>query len=222
MTALNWVHLNDEWVAIASDSQVSEAEGEERGRARSYCTKVFPLPHLNSVVCGTGNIELILAWLVTIETTMIAQDIGTLVRVAAEQLPKLAVNHKGETTIYHFGFGPDGTLYAFAHRSTDNFRPERLPKGFGIKPPSDELCAAFPNMVAESGLAAAFVELTHRQRELDRTGDPEKRVGVGGEVHLFTMAKNNQSLWTCHRFEDFDTEYERVLQWADTESSTKE
>ena len=77
-------------------------------------------------------------------------------------------------------------------------------------------------MVAESGLAAAFVELTHRQRELDRTGEPEKRVGVGGEVHLFTMAKNNQSLWTCHRFEDFDTEYERVLQWADTESSTKE
>jgi len=165
MSAFNFIYV-DEFVAIAMDSQASRDDGDRQDRPFGYFTKVFALPHLNAVLCGTGNQGLVLDWFVKVETQIIARDVVFLDQIAPTLLPEIAAqNPPGDTTIYHFGFDRAGTLGGYAYRSPKNFASEPLAKGFGIKPPSPDLVAWFPAAAVQQGIPAAFVELIRRQRE---------------------------------------------------------
>ncbi|MDE4099100.1 hypothetical protein, partial [Phaeobacter gallaeciensis] len=55
MTALNW-ELSDESVMIFSDTLMLSGETH---RPLSFTTKVFPLPHLDLCIAGTGVQQLV-------------------------------------------------------------------------------------------------------------------------------------------------------------------
>ncbi len=54
MTAFNYI-LSPGQVLIATDSLASHPESK---RPFNFVTKVFPLPHLAGVMCGTGGLQL--------------------------------------------------------------------------------------------------------------------------------------------------------------------
>ena len=58
MTSLVF-YLRPEIVFIAMDTLVSTVD---KNKLHHFCSKIFPLPHLGSVMCGTGNMELAVEW----------------------------------------------------------------------------------------------------------------------------------------------------------------
>jgi len=219
MTAINWFHLeNNTMIALATDTKVVLGDRDTAGRIRNFHQKIFPLPHLHSVMCGTGSDKLVLGWYSFIQSQIIGRNIGILIEAAQRFLPELqeaagaAVAAIG-TTIYHIGFDESGVLRGYAHRSDNGFAPEEIPPSFIMKPGMLELQQMFIDVALQGGLVAAFVELIKRQRAT-KADDPAERQGIGGEVHFFAMSYRTQSLWNCYRFDDYDEEYAQILQWA--------
>src|SRR5690349_12489521 len=85
MTALNFA-LHDDCVLITTDSLGS---GDDHV-PRSFHTKVFPLPHVNGVICGTGALPLVLDWFVFVQLQLVAREVRFLSECAAAKLPEMA------------------------------------------------------------------------------------------------------------------------------------
>ena len=110
-----------------------------------YVSKIFPLPHLRGVLCGTGSLNTVMDWHAYIQGQVIGNTMDIANKIAPSQLKsihsKYDLNGTNEATIYHFGFNPreeGGRIRGFAFRSTKNFLPEKLNDGIGIKPNDDE------------------------------------------------------------------------------------
>lgn len=178
---------------------------------RKYMSKVLPLPHLNTVVCGTGDISLILNWHNYIQAHCTASDINALNRVAKSKLPELldayGFNVPATATLYQFGLDPRRKEFkGFAYRSEHQFRSERLKEGWGIKPYGDQIIAEINagSIPMNGQLSNSIAAIISRQREIDQQPGNERPVGIGGEVHILEATINYQAMWTCHRFDDYE------------------
>lgn len=113
MTAINFM-FNAETVVVAMDTLSISAEDRTPYK---FISKIFPLPHLQSVMCGTGNLDLILEWYTTIQKNVISYDIDYFSDLTSDTLKKLKAKYPSEatTTIYQFGYShekkPLGVLY---------------------------------------------------------------------------------------------------------------
>ena len=219
MTALNW-WLDENIVLISADSLALDTDGQPY----SFCTKLFPVPHLQGVVCGTGLMPLILDWFVFLESQVIAQNMAYVDTIATAELSRLAApyqgRYEGTSTIYHFGLNPHtAQMEGYAYRSAEDFRSERLQAGLGMKPPNEKLPKTWAETAATAGIIAAFIEVIKEQKRQDALLESSKRVGVGGEVHLLQLTKHSQTMWTCYRFEDYSQGLATMLQRLQTENS---
>jgi hypothetical protein len=211
MTAFNFVFLEN-FVAIAMDSLALDGEN---GEPLGFWTKVFPLPHLRGVMCATGIMQIGLDWFIEIESHVLCNSVTFLDSIAPARLRAIAERYPTSrtTTVYHFGYDPDlERLRGFAYRGTSDFASEELQAGYGIKPPTDQLVQLFPRAVAERGLVPAFVEVITQQKIDDEAKPPLERVGIGGEVHVLTLIPDEQFVWNCHRFDDYASSYQRMLE----------
>lgn len=121
---------------------------------------MFLLPHLQSTICGTGALPLILDWYVFVQSCVIGYDVRILAEYGEKQLPtfwpKYVAAHPGiSTTIYHLGWDvKDARFRAFKHDSQSNFVAEELAYAAYMKPPVDPP----PELVM---LPASFIDLMH-------------------------------------------------------------
>jgi hypothetical protein len=202
MTALN-ILLEPRRVCVAMDTLVAR-----RGHPWRFTSKIFPLPHLDGALCGTGALRFITDWFLQLQIEVLAPDLVTLDRHVPGALRLLARDHYldegNTTTIYHFGLDPArGEFRGFAYRSARGFRSEELPRGLLVKPPLDgTLDAPGPE---------ALAELMERQKAEDRALPPRDRVGIGGEVHLLTLTPGRYELRRCRRFADYPEDYRAML-----------
>ncbi len=212
VTAFNYF-LHPQVVLVSMDTLRSDP-----GRAiHGFSSKVFPLPHLHGVLCGTGSLDLVLEWFRFIQTRASATDMRDLDDVAPEQLALLAANkaYSGiESTLYHFGLDRiAGQLRGWAYRSTNSFQSESLVEsGLGLKPAPpavESLQRLWFEIAMEGDAAHAFVEVMKLQKEYDRKRAPGERVGIGGEIHLLALTAESQTLWTCHEFDDYAADFRR-------------
>ena len=213
MSALNFV-LSDGMVIIATDSLASSFDGIPR----SFQTKVFPLPHVCGVICGTGLFQLTLDWFVFVQQHAVTREVSYLSRIAPQQLPLLAAKYEadysGESTIYHFGWDAAGGHFrGFAHRSTKHFAVEEFERPrWALKPGSTELLKTFEETYSATGdLTQCFVETIKAQRARDLALPADQRVGIGGEIHLLNMSPTHQYIWNCFRFEHFEDMFNEML-----------
>lgn len=202
MTALN-ILLEPRRVCIAMDTLVAR-----HGHPWRFTSKIFPLPHLGGVMCGTGALRFITDWFVQLETEILAPDLVALDPHVTSALRVLARDHyvdeDNTTTIYHFGLDPATEQFrGFAYRSARGFRSEELPQGRLVKPPVDG--------PVDGPLPKAFVEVMERQKAEDRAFIPRDRVGVGGDVHFLIMTPGRYDLHHCHRFADYPADYLAML-----------
>ncbi|WP_374597888.1 hypothetical protein [Sphingosinicella sp.] len=182
MTVINFALLPD-GVFVVADTLVTNHMFEPS----FFTSKVHVVPHLNALVCGTGDLGFILDWSRYLLGAMLAVDVTHLDEFAQDSMRSL---HAGRTaaerdaltsTIYHLGFNEqEDRFVGFAYRSTADFASERLDYGVRTKPGySGELpMERFPD---------DFVEVCRAQRaEQDRL-PPDERVFIGGHVVAYMM-----------------------------------
>lgn len=202
MTALNFVHQEDQ-ICIALDTLSIEAEDH---KPFAFMTKFILLPHLHTILTGTGFGPFVSEWMAQARSNILAQDIEHLNQYAPDCLLKLASHYPQlngtSATIYHFGYsqGRDKFL-GYAYRSTRNWISEEIQYGIGMKP---VVPFEFENSL---NLPKTFIELMELQREEDLKLPKSERIGIGGEIHFIIMNRNGINVQRCHRFSSYDEDY---------------
>lgn len=104
MTALNFM-IQKEQVCFAIDSLAISTDDH---LPYTYLTKFIILPHLSTVVTGTGNGLLVAEWMNYARSNIIAKDIDHFNNYAPDSLSTVAKRFPEldtvSTTIYHFGY----------------------------------------------------------------------------------------------------------------------
>lgn len=184
-----------------------------------YSSKIFPLPHLRGVLCGTGSFNTIMDWFVYIQEQIVGNIIDIPNRIAPSRLKEIHsrydLNGTNATTIYHFGFNPreeDSRIRGFAFRSINNFSMEELRYGIGIKPHNDDILKYFDAELNSSGGNSVdlMINLIKKQKDNDDKEHPTNRLGIGGSIHLFHLDKFHQFIWECYNFDDYDKTYAEI------------
>lgn len=203
MTALNFVFY-EEAIFIAMDTlSISSIDKTPY----KFTSKIFPLPHLRGVMCGTGNMDLILDWHRTIQKNIVAQSIDYFAKNSSDILIKLNEKYPEytTTTIYQFGFSESiGKFRGFAFRSTNNFKQEELNYCIAQKP---EVNFNFDNF--EDDVDKNLIDLMKLQKQED--DQKLDKVGIGGEIHRMILTKDASRTDIIHRFSDFELQYDQML-----------
>jgi hypothetical protein len=202
--------IESDQIIIAMDTLASDKEGSPG----YFTTKFYQLPHLNMVVCGTGDGNLVANWFTYINTRMVVRGLMNLDWHTPNRLNNLALDKEktlpvdSTTTVYHFGFPEDGgPACGFAYRSKDKFSGDSFAaNGIGIKPPVDvkEPCI-FPDNVEKLMLL---------QREAEGRKLPNERVYIGGEIFVCHMTRERTQIYRAAIFPDREDDLEAMLQKA--------
>ena len=202
MTALNFL-LEEKRVCVAMDTMMLNAETRT---PLKYVSKIFMLPHLNGVICGTGFVNFIFNWYLFVQSSIIAEDIEHLDLYASEALNRLAQDFSFDfsVTIYHFGWSAEKKKFiGLAYRSKNNFVSEALQYGLGIKPK-----VSFDSF---NELPRDFIEIIKNQKKQDEALPSEERIGIGGDIHFLVMTEEGYTFSKCHRFDDYFESYNQML-----------
>ena len=176
------------------------------GIPRNFVTKIFPLPHINSLVCGTGTLETILEWVKFIELSAIADDIDQLNNISPNNIKdihdRVTNGEIADTTIYHFGFSSRTKTYkGFAYRAKNAFRSEALVPGLGIKPPDEINLDEIKDLLSQDHFEA-LKKICISQKEIDDAKDKKQRLGIGGSVYLYLMQGMNLTVQHLMNYDD--------------------
>ncbi len=212
MTALNfWIRPHQ--AIIAADTLTTTASNE----IGLYTSKLLPLPHLHTLICGTGKMPLIMDWFVLVSTGMILRTIADLDQHTPTQLYQLAkaypLTDQDSTTIYHIGYDPHlGRFRAFAYRSTRAFASEELPGVCWAIRPQIDLSEFEERMqrVDETTVDDFLIDLMERQQALDAQKPRAERVGIGGEIHIARMDAEQITITRRYRFPDYETHWPAI------------
>ncbi len=212
MTLLNW-ELSPDSVVILSDTL---SLGSENKLPRNFMTKIYPVPHLGGVITGTGISTVVEQFFLAANGSTVAKDFEHLSEFARdilraiwteieEQLPANAT-----TTIYTYGLTHAGKFGGFAYRSTSDFCVEVLPHGMAAKPA--------PNLEVLAGVKSLsdLAKLSLQQQADDRALPRAERVGIGGDLWLYTLGRAEDGSLTMStnrlaRMLHYDSDWELML-----------
>ncbi|MEK4451267.1 hypothetical protein [Paenibacillus sp. FSL L8-0506] len=203
MTALNFV-FSEQVIFIAMDTLSTSSNDRTPYK---FASKIFPLPHLRGVMCGTGNIDLILDWYRTIQKNIVAQNIDYFAENSSDILLKLNENYPeyATTTIYQFGYSESvGKFRGFVFRSTNDFKQEELNYCIAQKPQVNFNFDNFEENIDENLVDLMMLQKLEDDQKLDK-------VGIGGEIHRMILTKHASRIDIIHRFSDFELQYEQML-----------
>jgi hypothetical protein len=217
MTALNFA-LQPDAVYIVADTLVTGPEF----RPAFFTTKVFPVPHWNGIICGTGSLGLIQDWVRDALGGTLAIDLTYVDEFATASLQRLFAQRPQDeqdsctTTIYHFGLDQqEGVFKGFAYRSTNAFESEPLRYGFHLKPYvdlKDRDVRQFPD---------DFATVMREQRIEQDLIPEEDRVFIGGHVLSWMMELVERegelpivrtTILPAYEWDDFEVAYATALE----------
>jgi hypothetical protein len=165
------------------------------------------LPHLRTVICGTGVGDFANQWAMRANNSLLA-GIENLDYHTPGELRSLWAQHLDRaepavasltTTVYQFGVSEiTAAVVGFAYRSTADFESERLPSpAVGLKPPD--------GVTDGMRTGESFGDLVLRMRAHQDSRPPEERAYIGGELLLCTLTKDGRmEARPVHRFDDAD------------------
>ena len=216
LTVLNF-HLQEDIVCLVTDTIASNSEDMS---PVFFTTKVYPTPHWEGLICGTGVSKFIVEWFSEAITSVLAKDIRHLNEFAPSVLRELFVKYQGygnrdlTSTVYHFGFDHNADRFiGFAYRSTADFVSEELKYGSGIKPHPEDISSLEINAIP-----ADLISIVHAQKLRDDSLPVQERVGIGGHLILYLMQRverddGSYSVTTeINRFFEFPDYEEAYLQ----------
>jgi len=211
MTALNFI-LTPDAVYLVMDTLAIHGASHE---PRCFVTKMYPMPHLDGIICGTGFQQPISEWCRVVQQDLVVADMVELDQHAPALLDAIFSRHVREygahdltVTLYHFGYSvAAGRFVGYAYRSEHDFASEMFAaRCVAVKPEIPSV----PEIKTVPDDLIAVVEL---QREYDNGRPIDQRLGIGGDIQFFGMVKNLDSedghpirmtIQRCHRFSDYE------------------
>ena len=193
-------YSDPEQAYVATDTLGVELSGDPK----MFSSKAVYLPHLRTIIAGTGMGMFSGDWAMYVNHCMVVAGILNLDYHTPTSLRSRWQQYQSEhslpasltTTVYHFGFSEDDeSVRVFAYRSTNSFASEPLAYGFGLKPvctpPGDEsLVDALPAMMRE-------------QRDNERAKPPSERLYIGGECIGMHLTKTACTISRVFQFDDY-------------------
>lgn len=219
MTALDFI-IQDDAVIVAMDTLSLRAVDH---KPYKMVTKFLPIPHMNTLICGTGNMGAIIDWFSWVEKNVIANGIYQLDKITQQVIKKFMDEHNGDNscTIYQFGLHElDGKYHGYAYRSANGFRSEEIQKGIGVKPPDAFLTAdgtmdLSPYAPEGATIQKMLSNIMHRQKEYDDSLDVDDRLGIGGIIQIVILSKDKMVIENYEYFDDFESTHVEMLKNLD-------
>lgn len=218
MTALDFV-IQDDAVVVAMDTLSLRAVDH---KPYKMVTKFMPIPHMNSLICGTGNMGAVIDWFSWVEKNVIANGIYQLDRITRQVIKEFMQEHNGDNlcTIYQFGLHElDGKFHGYAYRSTDDFEGEEI-HGLRVKPPDaflspDGTVDLSPYAPEGATIQEILKNIMHRQKEYDDSLNVEDRLGIGGIIQIVILSKDRIVIENYEYFDDFESTHIEMLKNLD-------
>jgi hypothetical protein len=216
MSALIYI-LNENQVIIAMDT-LSSINTKTGLKPYKFLSKIFPLMHMNCVVCGTGNFDPILKWFEFVESSFVANGIVYLNRLTELSIKEFMKNENPSnsfTTIYQFGLSEeDCKFYGYAYRSTNDYLSEKLEYTIGIKPQDvfgtdEDLSRFLEANTKQDILVSLMLKLKEYDDKLDNI-NPNK-VGIGGHMEVCMLKENSLHIERQDIFPDSASVYKKIL-----------
>lgn len=176
-----------------------------------FTSKAHYLPHLRTIIAGTGAGGFSGDWYIRVNNRMVLKGIENLDFHTPDALRAMWSEYKREysvaakltTTIYHFGFSEvTGQVHAYAYRSTRDFVSERLSYGIGVKPE----CT-----VREGNLLEHVPAMMEEQRRLQASKPLPEQVFIGGEAIGMHLTKDACTIFRLFEFGDYSAQLRAVF-----------
>ena len=183
------------------------------GSPLHFTSKAHYLPHLRTIVAGTGLDGFSVEWALSATNRMVLSGVENLNHHAPRGLRDLWARYNRDlrlpadmtTTVYHFGISESGGgVVAYAYRSTNDFTTEKVSFGIGVKP-----ACTVPEVDLER-LLGQVEAMMNEQRRLQELEPPQQRLHIGGEAHAIHLTKTGCTFLCLFQFSDFRTQ-ERQL-----------
>ena len=201
-------HTDPTQALVATDTLAVKPDGQPL----MFCSKAVYLPHLRTIVVGTGLGGFANDWANEANNRLIVGGLRNL----DHHTPKSLRRRWGETTaltdfpsgltttVYQIGIGEDDEeICAFAYRSTNDFESEPLGHGTRAKPECTFL---------DSG---NFVRDAHsmmlEQRAIQSIKPHAERLYIGGECIIMHLTKDAFTATTAFRFADYEEHLDKIF-----------
>ncbi|GHC04529.1 hypothetical protein [Providencia stuartii] len=192
-------YIQEDMAFIAMDTLAVTAEGNPY----LFTNKFTYLPTLNTVICGLGLGGFGSEWAENVNRNMRVADIEHLNYFSEEELRKLYAEYcqrynlsgTESSTIYHIGYSQEeAKMVAFAFRSLNNFKCERLPYGTAVKPECE---------ILEGNLIENIPTMMQMQRDIQKNQPEDSRIYIGGEVRAIHLEKDKATYYNLGEFNDY-------------------
>lgn len=177
-----------------------------------FCSKAVYIPHLRTIVAGTGLGGFANDWANEINNRMVVKGIRNLDYHTPDRLRERWLQASTTpdfpegltTTVYQFGIDEENEeACAFAYRSTNDFESEELPYGTGVKPP----CA-----LPDTNDFVEAVRTTMIEQRLAEDLKPDgQRVYIGGECVILHLTRGSCSVAKAFQFDDYQQQLRDVF-----------
>ncbi|MFI8742738.1 hypothetical protein [Stutzerimonas zhaodongensis] len=190
--------LSPEQAIVATDTLAVNLDGSPR----QFTTKAFLLPHLKTIVAGTGLAGLASAWFRRVNEMMLVRSLDHLNFHTQQGLCELYGRDFGEidghevsSSIYQIGVGDDGRMHGYSYSSFYDFEPRRMEYGLQMKPTAGPETEDSQRTIAQLMLA---------QRNLQDKEPASARVYIGGDINLIKLELDGTAIHTSlDRFPDY-------------------
>ncbi|MEZ4702950.1 MAG: hypothetical protein R2834_21635 [Rhodothermales bacterium] len=188
-------------ILVATDTLAVTPSGEPF----MFVSKAVHIPHLRTIIAGTGAGGFANQWALIVSTRMVLRGIENLDFHTPDALRRLWREYRTEyemlesltTTVYQFGISEvTSKVVSFTYRSVNEFQSEQLQYGMGFKPEctppegSYELVQAIPGLMEE-------------QRQIQSQVPAESRLYIGGEIQALYLNTEGCSSFKIGEFSDF-------------------
>ena len=182
------------------------------GTPLMFGSKAIFLPHLKTIIAGTGLGSFSGGWANYVNDRLIVKGLRNLDFHTPDGLNGLWKRMKVEhgvpesmtTTVYQFGISEDdGEIRSYAYRSTNEFASEPLPHGTRAKPE-----CSFPT---EGNIVQHLRSMMYEQRSIQALKSPNERLYIGGDCVVMHLTNEACTTATLFRFDDYEENLDEIL-----------
>lgn len=202
-------YTDDEQIVVATDTLAVKSDGS----SMMYCSKAIYLPHIRTIIAGTGMGIFSGDWAMEVNNKMVLSGILNLDFHTPSALREKWKQFQNDynlpnsmtTTVYHFGISEeDNSIAAFAYRSANNFISEPLPRGFGLKPEC--------SIPEGNNFIELIPQMMEEQRALQIKANPSERIYIGGEAIGMHLTKNGGcNIFPIFKFSDYENHLMEII-----------
>lgn len=198
---------------VATDTLVVSKEDKE---PVYFASRAIYLPHLKTIIVSMGLDRFMEQWFCIVNQLPVS-DVYELNDRTPGNLLKLfdwfnSVNRyedSEEVTVYHIGFSEkDHRIIPFAYESAKQFKPEPLAYGLAMHPPC-------PLPEGDFKFIEAVPDLMNKQREEQKTMDPDKRLYIGGEIYGMYLTAEGCNFLKLGVFDDYAADRQKIIRAND-------